>query len=83
MARIELESIRRVDKERNTVHSKVCATYSIFNEADEKYIQIDTYGSADREIPGKISQSIQFDHETAQFLLDLFIKEYGLLVELK
>lgn len=83
MARINLDTIRKIEKERNTVHSKVDTTYTVFKEGEEKYIQIDTYGSSDREIQGKISQSIQFDHETAKFMLKLFVDEYGLNIELK
>lgn len=83
MARINLETIQKIEKERNTIHTKVDATYTVFTDGDEKFIQIDTYGSSNREIKGKISQSIQFDRETAKYLLKLFIEEYGLLIDLK
>ena len=83
MARIDLDTIQKVNKERNSVHDKVPATYTVFKDGEEKYIQIDTYGSLTRQIKGKISQSIQFDHETAKYVLKLFIEEYGRLVDLK
>lgn len=44
----------------------------------EKYVQIDTYGRIDRENPEKISQSIQFDKETATFLVNLLKEEFEL-----
>ena len=37
-------------------------------------MQIDTYGKNDREIPGKESQSIQFDEERTKVLVDLLKK---------
>jgi hypothetical protein len=33
-----------------------------------RYLQLDTHGSMDREIPGKLSQTIQFDAAVAQQL---------------
>ena len=77
MARINLDTIKKIEKEKNAIHSKVTTTYSVFEEDSNRYIQIDTYGSNDRAIPGKISQSIQFDRESAKFLVKLLINENG------
>ena len=44
----------------------------------EHYVQIDTYGKSGRDLPGKISQSIQLDFETAKFVYDLLKKEFDL-----
>ena len=79
MARINLDTIRKNDKDRNTVHTPVAATYTVFDTVDgEHYVQIDTYGKNDREIPGKVCQSIQFDKESAKFLVELLKKEFDL-----
>lgn len=78
MAQVSLESIKKIDKNRNTVHEKVHATYTAFELDGEKYVQIDTYGRIDREYPEKISQSIQFDKETAEFLVNLLKNEFDL-----
>ena len=40
-------------------HSETSATYCWIDEIDGRYLQIDTYGSAGRDIPGKKSQSIR------------------------
>lgn len=48
MALITKENMTKIDKERNYVHNKVRATYSIFTSDGEKYFQIDTYGSPNR-----------------------------------
>ena len=80
MARINLETIKKIEKERNTVHIPVTTTYTVFEAEDgERYVQLDTYGKSDREIPEKISQSIQIDKDTARFLVRLLIDEFDLL----
>ncbi len=53
MARINLDTIEKLNKDRNTVHTPVAATYTVFDTVDgEHYVQIDTYGKNDRETPG-------------------------------
>lgn len=78
MAQISLKSIKKIDKYRNTVHEKVHTTYTTFEMDGEKYVQIDTYGRIERENPEKISQSFQINRETAEFLVELLSKEFGL-----
>lgn len=78
MAQMDIENIKRIEKNRNTIHDKVYTTYTIFESAGEKYIQFDTYGRIDRENPEKISQSIQLDRETAQYVVNLLTREFGL-----
>ena len=78
MAQISLESIKRIEKNRNSVHEKVHTTYTVFELDGQKYVQIDTYGRINRENPEKISQSIQLDEETARFLIDILEREFGI-----
>lgn len=78
MAQISLESIIKIEKNRNTIHEKVHATYTVFEADGEKYVQIDTYGRIGRENPEKISQSVQLDKDAAQFLVDILTKEFSL-----
>lgn len=78
MAQISLESIKKIEKYRNTIHEKVHTTYTIFEVNGEKYVQFDTYGRLDRENPEKVSQSIQLDRETAQFLVNILCEEFFL-----
>jgi hypothetical protein len=40
-------------------HRPVECTYAVVSDDSGRYLQIDTYGSADRKIPGKKSQSIR------------------------
>lgn len=76
MAQLEINSIKELQKERNTIHSKVEATYTIFEDNGNKYVQLDTYGKAGRALPGKISQSVQFDRESARYLSEIFAREF-------
>lgn len=78
MAQISLESIKKIEKYRNTIHDKVHTTYTVFEMDGKKYVQLDTYGRIERENPEKISQSIQLDKETAQFLVDILCKEFDI-----
>ena len=45
--------------DRKTHHTEVECTYSIIKGDDGSFLQLDTYGSAKREMPGKKSQSIR------------------------
>ncbi len=78
MAQISLDSIKKIEKYRNTIHEKVHTTYTVFELKGKKYVQFDTYGRIDRENPEKVSQSIQLDEETAQFLVDVLKQEFNL-----
>ena len=64
--------------ERNSVHREVEATYTSFELGGKRYFQIDTYGTKDRKIPGKRSQSFQIDREAAARLVELLRKEFSL-----
>lgn len=76
MAQIIVQHLKKVEKHRNNVHEKVFGTYTIFEENGEKYFQMDTYGKTEREMPEKISQSIQFNKENAKHLVNLLIREF-------
>ena len=79
MAQIRLEDIERIEKARNVLHEKVYTTYTSFEKDGQKYFQLDTYGTSKREIPEKVSQSLQLDETSARFLVKLLIEEFGLL----
>ena len=78
MAQIDINKIEKLTKDRNTIHDKVYTTYSSFDSYGTHYVQIDTYGRSDRELPVKISQSIQFDKETAAYIVNLLKREFDL-----
>lgn len=78
MAQIDIRTVEKLDKDRVMVHDKVYTTYSVFDKDGKHYVQIDTYGHSNRAIPGKISQSIQLDKDTAAYLVDLLKSEFEL-----
>jgi len=58
--------------------TKVDAHIKVFGGADRaEIIQIDTFGSDDRQISGKISQTIQLNKQAAEQLFDVLRKTYG------
>ena len=79
MAQISIESIRKITKQRNSVHEKVDSTYTVFEEDGKKYVQFDTYGRIGRENPEKLSQTFQLDRESARYIVKLLIDEFDLL----
>ena len=54
-----LETLLPKDAKRTSVHGEVEATFHIFDHGGETFLQIDTYGAPGRQIPEKVSQSIQ------------------------
>jgi hypothetical protein len=63
-------------KGRESVHKKTECNYFIVYDNDEKYLQLDTYGSEDRQMQGKMSQSIRFSPEALKQLKELLSKEF-------
>lgn len=60
-----LKGFNELKKDRNSVHEEVECTFSVFEESGNRYLQLDTYGSRGRQIPDKVSQSIQLDEGSA------------------
>ena len=71
MALVEISKMIFIEKQRVAVHTPVRATYSVFEYEGKRYFQIDTYGRATRDMPEKISQTIQLDRESAMKLISL------------
>jgi hypothetical protein len=62
--------------DRESRHSKAEATWHAGGVGPDKYLQIDTYGSRDRILAGKISQSIRLDARAAAELKALIEKTF-------
>ena len=63
--------------ERDAPHTDVNGTYSIVSDnSGTRYLQIDTYGSVTRQIPGKKSQSIRFGPEAIEQIKNLLAKHF-------
>ena len=73
-----VRSFEQKEMSRNSLHKEISATYSVFGDGDIKVLQIDTYGSEDRQIPGKKSQSLQLDRQGAESLYLILKREFSL-----
>lgn len=59
----------------NSTHSEVDCSYSVIsNEDGTKSLQLDTYGSKNRKIPGKKSQSLRFDSKALAMLKEIIME---------
>jgi hypothetical protein len=72
-----VENLRRIVLERESKHLSAECTYSVIVEENgRKFLQLDTYGSAGRAIPGKKSQSIRFTPEAIRQLGTIIRSEF-------
>ena len=63
--------------ERDSKHSEVECTYDIVTDKDgRRYLQLDTYGSKERQIKGKKSQSIRLSQAAIEELKSI-LKQHG------
>ena len=64
MARIG--RFEKTTSDRGRLHrTEVECGYAVLNFGGKRYLQLETYGSSDRKIPGKVSQTLQLDAERA------------------
>jgi hypothetical protein len=73
-----VRKMEKIQLERDTTHSEVQSTYSIVQDASgQRYLQIDTYGSVTREMPGKKSQSIRLSPEALEQLREIIESNFS------
>jgi hypothetical protein len=73
-----VRTFQELDGERYQLHEEVEARYAVFQRDGKGFVQINTYGRPDREIPGKVSQSIQLDREGAEQLVNILQRAFSL-----
>jgi hypothetical protein len=61
---------------RGRVHGEVDCGFTVFEVGARSYLQLDTYGSSTRAVPGKTSQSIQLDERAARELKRLIERTF-------
>lgn len=72
-----ISEFQHVGSDRNGVHKPVLCGWRAFNVDGQTFLQLDTYGSDERQIPNKVSQSIQLDRDGAAKLLRLIQDTFG------
>jgi len=65
-----------VTAERQVVHEPVECGWRAFTAEGERILQLDTYGSAERKLQGKVSQSIQLDEKAARELAEILTQTF-------
>ena len=76
MARIE--TFEPGDMERPQVHDPIGARYYLFERDGRRLFQMNTYGRATRDMPEKVSQSIQLDERAARELVGILQRHFGI-----
>lgn len=72
-----VRKLEAVKLEKDSRHTEVDCTYAVVkDEKGTKYLQIDTYGSATRKLPGKKRQPIRFSPEAIEQLKTIFETEF-------
>ncbi len=66
-----IKSYEHKSMDRNSIHDGIDATTTTFERDGRKFVQVDRYGRAEREIPGKTSQTFQLDGKSARELFDI------------
>jgi hypothetical protein len=66
-----IRKFQTVTSDSQRLHSTVTCGYRTFTTDGQRILQLDTYGSTDRMIPDKISQTIQLDFDAARELVGI------------
>ena len=74
-----IREFTRIHKESNRVHDTVECGWTLFESNGETFVQLDPYGSSGREVPGKVSQSVQLDEAGAAALIRILQQAFPAL----
>ncbi|MDF1834782.1 MAG: hypothetical protein P1U62_07860 [Alteraurantiacibacter sp. bin_em_oilr2.035] len=66
-----IRNFDELEPKTNVRHSETHDGWSLQGQDGEKFIQINTMGSADREILGKVSQTLRLSKEAFEQLAEL------------
>lgn len=67
----------RASKERLGRHTDVTCGYTIFDKLGETFVQLDTYGSPERQRQGRVSQSLVLDAAATAELRKILKRAFG------
>ena len=73
-----VSAISKDDRDFRSLHpTEVECRYLVAERDGKKILQLNTYGSVKRDIPDKLSQTLQFDEQAAADLFELLVQEFG------
>ncbi len=73
-----IRNFEAFELERTQLHVEVEARWAAYEIDGVGFVQINTYGRADREMPGKVSQTIQLDRRGAEQLIGILRRTFRL-----
>lgn len=74
-----ITKFQREERSRTSLHpTQVKCKYMVFEKDGHKLLQLNTYGSDDREIKNKLSQTVQLSNSAAKELFEIIGREFGL-----
>lgn len=73
-----VRAFSKKERDRSSLHEEIEATYSRFERDGRVLLQIDTYGRSSRQMPDKISQSIQLDRKGGEALYKILKDSFNL-----
>lgn len=71
-----IKDFQSVSSDAQRLHGPVTCGYRAFTADGRRILQLDTYGSTERKILDKISQSIQLDADSARELLKIIEESF-------
>ena len=73
-----VKNIERDHRDFKSLHpTQVSCKFLVAEHDGKKIIQLNTDGSENRDVPGKLSQTLQFDEAGARQLFELIAVEFG------
>ena len=72
-----VESISPDNRQFRSLHKPADCRYMVGRSEGRRILQLNSYGSPEREVRNQISQTLQFDERSAKQLFDLLRAEYG------
>lgn len=66
-----VKKLEEIQLERDVPHKEVNCTFTIVTKGGQQFLQIDTYGSKERQYEGKKSQSIRFSPKAIKQLKEI------------
>ncbi|GGE39904.1 hypothetical protein [Actibacterium pelagium] len=70
--------LEKDDRSIKALHpTQLVCRYMVEENGGRRILQLNTYGSAERDNPEKLSQTLQFSEESAQELFEMLKSEFG------
>ncbi|TCP41432.1 hypothetical protein [Rhodovulum marinum] len=71
-------SIEKDEREIRSAHpTELVCKYMVAERDGRRILQLNSYGSNDRDMPDKLSQTLQFGEEAAEQLYRILAAEFG------